>query len=262
MPFFSPRLLALLLATVLAGQNGFGEPVPVRQPQGSVRGFLEIRTLNGERIATGDYAQSVHGDRVTDHVTFHFKDGSIDDETSTFSQRNYFRLISDHHIQHGPSFPDPIDVFIDAITGQITSRASDGTTTQDHLDLPADVCNGIQPNLVTNLLPSTSEIKLSFVAPTAKPRLVRISIKPAGEVSFKIGATTRKATDYVLHIELGGITGIIAPIIGKQPADSHMWVVGGKVPAFIREEGQLYEGGPIWSIQQISPVFSRHSAGL
>jgi hypothetical protein len=33
-----------------------------------------------------------------------------------------------------------------------------------------------------NLLPSTPETKLSFVAPTAKPRLISVSIKPRGEV--------------------------------------------------------------------------------
>jgi hypothetical protein len=26
-------------------------------------------------------------------------------------------------------------------------------------------------------------------------------------------------------------------------------------PAFIREEGQLYQGGPLWRIQQISAAF-------
>lgn len=31
--------------------------------------------------------------------------------------------------------------------------------------------------------------------------------------------TMRKAVDYALHVELGGLAGIIAPVIGKQPAD-------------------------------------------
>jgi hypothetical protein len=30
----------------------------------------------------------------------------------------------------------------------------------------------------------------------------------------------------------------------------------GRMPAFIREEGQFYEGGPVWRVEQISPVFS------
>ena len=36
--------------------------------------------------------------------------GSVDDETATFSQEHDFRLIiSDHHIQKGPSFPHPTE---------------------------------------------------------------------------------------------------------------------------------------------------------
>ena len=75
-------------------------------------------------------------------------------------------------------------------------------------------------------------------------------------VPFSIGGSRRKAIDYVLHVELGGLTGVIAPLVGKEPADYHIWILGGAHPAFIREEGQLYEGGPIWRIEQISPTFS------
>jgi hypothetical protein len=244
---------AVLCIAITAAVHG--ELIPVRHPQGSAHGFLALKTLDGITIATGDVTQVTHGDRVTSQVTFHFRDGSLDDDITVFSQRRVFRLISDHHIQRGPSFPRPADIFINAVTGQITSRTKDGKITQDHLDLPSDVSNGLPPNLLLNLLSSTPETRLSFVAPTAKPRLMSISIKPSGEVRFSIGGSSRKAIDYVLHVELGGLAGVIAPMIGKQPADYHIWILGGTAPAFIREEGQLYEGGPIWRIEQISPTF-------
>ena len=253
------RSIAIFFSAILAfaiTASLDGEPIPVRHPQGSAHGFLALKTMQGNAIATGDVTQIIHGDRVTSRVTFHFRDGSLDDEITVFSQRRVFRLISDHHVQRGPSFPKPINVFIDAVTGQITSHAQDGKVTQGHLNLPSDVANGLPPNLLLNLLSSTPETKLSFVAPTAKPRLISVSIKPAGEVPFSVGGTPRKAIDYVLHVELGGLTGVIAPIIGKQPADYHIWILEGTAPAFIREEGQLYEGGPIWRIEQISPTFS------
>ncbi len=244
-----------LLAALLLIMNLCADPVPVRHPQGSAHGFVALKTLEGVRIAIGDMTQIVHGDRVTSRLIFRFRDGSVDDDTTVFSQRGVFRLISNHHIQRGPSFPKPVDVLIDVFTGQIISRTKDGKLTQTHLDLPPDISNGLPPNLLMNLLPSTPETKLSFVAPTEKPRLIHISIKPAGSVPFTIGAIKRKAIDYVLHVELGGITGVVAPLIGKQPADYHIWILGGVSPAFIREEGALYEGGPIWRIEQISPAF-------
>jgi hypothetical protein len=250
---FCPILLA---ASLLRG-NLIADPVPVRHPQGSSHGFLALKTVDGTRIATGDATQIVHGDRVTSRVIFRFRDGSIDNDVTVFSQRGVFRLISDHHIQRGPSFPKLMDVLINASTGQITSRTEDGKVRHDHLDLPADVSNGLPPNLLMNVLPSTPETRLSFVAPTEKPRLIHVSIKPAGEVPFTIGGTKRKAVDFLLHVELGGMTGIIAPMIGKQPPDYHIWILPGTAPAFIREEGPLYEGGPIWRIEQISPRFPR-----
>jgi hypothetical protein len=252
---FAGHILGRIVAILALAASLYAEPIPVRHPQGSAHGFLVLKTIEGVPIATGDVTQTIHGDRVTSRVTFHFRDGSLDDETTIFSQRRFFRLISDHHIQHGPSFPKPIDIYIDAVTGKITSHSEEGKTTQDHLDLPFDVSNGLPPNLLLNFLSSTPETKLSFVAPTAKPRLISVSVKPAGLAPFRVGGAWRKAVDYVLHVELGGLTGVIAPIIGKQPADYHIWILEGAAPAFIREEGQLYEGGPIWRIEQTSPSF-------
>jgi hypothetical protein len=259
MPTRRARPMSVIFCAVLASAitaTLHGEPIPVRHPQGSAHGFLALKTTDGIPIAIGDVTQIIHGDRVTSHVTFHFRDGSLDDEVTVFSQRRVFRLISDHHIQHGPSFPKPIDVLINAVDGKITSRTEDGTVREDHLDLPPDVSNGLPSKLLLNILPSSPETKLSFVAPTAKPGLISVSIKPAGEVPFSVGSTSRKAIDYVLHVELAGLAGVIAPIIGKQPADYHIWILEGTAPAFIREEGQLYERGPIWRIEQISPTFS------
>lgn len=250
----------LTLALVAASFNIFdlhGEPIPVRYPQGSEHGFVALRTLEGALLATGDVTQAVHGSRVTSRLTLHFRDGSLDDETTVFTQRGVFRLISDHHIQGGPSFPEPIDVLIDAVTGQVTSHTKDGTIRRDHLDLPPDTSNGLPPNLLMNILPSTPETKLAFVAPTAKPRLIHVSIKPAGKTRFTVGSTAREAIDFVLHVEIGGVKGVIAPLVGKQPPDYHIWILGGAFPAFIREEGPLYEGGPIWRIEPLSPTFPK-----
>lgn len=123
--------MSLLPAKQLAA-----DPVPVRRSQGTFHGFLVLKTLEGSTLAIGDLVQVAHGDRVTSRLTFHFRDGSLDDESTVFSQRKVFQLIQDHHIQRGPSFPKPLDMLVDAATGQITSRDKDGKTTQNHLDLP------------------------------------------------------------------------------------------------------------------------------
>jgi hypothetical protein len=81
------------------------EPVPVRHREGTAHGFLLVRTLEGTAIAPGDLVQVPHGDQITSRLAFNFEDGSIDDETTVYSQRVVFRLISDHHVQKGPLIP-------------------------------------------------------------------------------------------------------------------------------------------------------------
>ncbi len=51
------------------------------------------------------------------------------------------------------------------------------------------------------------------------------------------------------------ITGIVAPMIGKQPPDAHVWVAENGVPRIVRVDTALYVGGPVWSIQLASPVW-------
>jgi len=52
-----------------------------------------------------------------------------------------------------------------------------------------------------------------------------------------------------------GVAGVVAPIVRKQPPDIHVWILGGEAPAFVKSEGPLYLGGPIWRIELVSPVW-------
>jgi hypothetical protein len=257
-------LIALLsCATFVSAHLAVADTIPVRHTQGTVHGFLVIRTEQGKIIATGDSIQTVHGDRITSRLVFHFRDGSVDDETAVFTQQKDIRLISDHHIQKGPAFPKPMDVLVEA-TGDITVKTTDKDGTEkvikDHLDLPPDTANGILSIYLQNLPNNSPEKKVAYVAATPKPRLVTLDIVPSGEATFRIGGVRRKATDFRVKVELGGAAGVIAPIIGKQPKDIHVWVLQGEAPVFIREIGQLYEGGPVWRIEQTSAQFAPAAA--
>ena len=58
----------------------------------------------------------------------------------------------------------------------------------------------------------------------------------------------RKAIHYINHVDIGGVKGTVGKALGKQPPDTHVWIVGGKSPSFVKFEGTLFEGGPIWDI--------------
>jgi hypothetical protein len=236
------------------------EQAPVRHKEGLVHGFLVLRTLQGETLANGDLIQNVRGDRVTSRLVFRFKDGSIHDETAVFSQRGYFRLITDHLIQKGPAFEHPIELTVNAVSGQVTVRYTENGKEQsetEHLNLPADVANGLMLVLLKNV---RAEIKVAFVAPTPKPRLVTLAVTPRGEEPFATGSVARKAMHYVVKVEIGGLTGVFAELLGRKPADTHVWILQGEAPAFVKLEGPLAIGGPIWRIELMNATWPSHSA--
>lgn len=95
-PRLWPALAALLL--LLSGTLR-GDPVAVRFSEGLVHGFLVLLGPEGNVLAEGALLQFARGDLVTNRLTFHFRDGSLHDETTVFSQKKVFRLISDHLLQ-------------------------------------------------------------------------------------------------------------------------------------------------------------------
>jgi len=232
------------------------ETVAVRHTEGIVHGFLALRTLEGTTIADGDLLQFANANRVTTRLVFHFRDGSLHDETAVYSQRGAFRLLSDHLVQKGPSFPQPIDMMMageGTVTVRYTNDRGEPQVDTEHLKLPADVANGLIPTLLKNVRPDASPTSLSFVALTPKPRLVKLAVTAAGKEPFSTGGAGRTATHYVLKVQIGGVSGLLAPLLGKQPPDSHVWILGGEAPAFVKAEQQLYFGGPIWRIELVSP---------
>jgi hypothetical protein len=66
---------------------------------------------------------------------------------------------------------------------------------------------------------------------------------------------------YDVNVGIGGVTGWIAKLMGKLPPTIHVWIVGGEAPAFVRSEGPLYMGGPVWRIELASPQWSKPEAG-
>jgi hypothetical protein len=241
------RFVALL---ALVSVPLYADPVPVQQQQGAAQGFLVVRDTNGAQIGTGNLQQAVHGGRLTSRVVYRFNDGSVDDETTIFTQARVFRVVSDHHIQRGPLFEKPSDVAFDAASGIVTTRDPKSPETKEHeKDIPADVANGITGTILLNLKPHMQPLTLSMIAPTSKGRLITITITSEGEGDFTISGVARKAAIYRIHPKLGGVTGAIAPVIGKDPKDAMVWVIQGSAPALVREICQLSVGGPALSIE-------------
>src|SRR5213596_4028569 len=197
-------LISILLACVAMLQPNalFAEMIPVRHTEGLIHGFLLVLTLEGKALADGQMTQDARGDRVTNHLIFRFKDGSIYEDTTIFSQRGTFRLVSDHLIRRGPTFKQPTDTSIDASTGDVKVRYAEPKGKEkviaQRMELPPDVSNGLLLTLMKDIKPGVPRTTLSLVATTPKPRLVKLAILAHGEEPFTIGSFHHNAMHYVV----------------------------------------------------------------
>jgi len=241
-------LVVLAFAVAFAPPAHAGS-IPVRFIEGVAHGFPVIRSVKGERLATGEMTQVARGDVVETRLVFRFKDGSLYDETVVFSQRGAFVLNAYRLVQRGPSFPESIDASIDRATGQysVRYRADDESAEEavtGRLTLPDDVYSGMLGMLLKNLAAGESAT-VQILVFTPQPRLVKILLAPSAEDQVLIGEQAIPATRYLIKPQLG----LLASLMVVDLAPMQCWIVSGAAPAFIKFEGPLYFMGPIWRIE-------------
>ena len=121
--------------------------------------------------------------------------------------------------------------------------------------VPEDISNGLILTLVKNIPASAEETVVSMLVATPDPQLVKLKIHAAGEETFSAAGRQHKATLYTVKVDIGGIKGVLAKLLGKQPPDSHVWVAQGDSPGFVKAERPFYAGAPLWKIELASPIF-------
>ena len=244
--------VCLVVAVLTLAPCGAGaEPVPVRFPEGISNGFLVLRARNGDVIAHGELLQAPHGEGIQSQLTFRFKDGSFYEETVTFSQNKVFRLLTYKLVQRGPAFPEPSEVWMDRASGRYRARV--GTDDAEGiLELPEDLHNGMTGTLLRNL-PAGGSASGHMYTFTPKARLMRTVMRPEGEERYFVGDTARTAVRHIVSMDLIGLTGLVAAVLGKDPPDVRVWMSTGAAPSFLKFEGALFLKGPRWRIELAAP---------
>ena len=117
--FLARQLVLPLLAAALLQENLQGEPVAVRHPQGSAYGFVALKTLEGNHLAIGDMTQVFTA--IASLLASSFISATAQFMTTPRSFPNVAPSGSSATTTSNaaPSFPKPIDILIDALTGQI-----------------------------------------------------------------------------------------------------------------------------------------------
>jgi len=256
----SRHLVAVLLSITLAAA-AHAERIAVTHIQLPGHGAMVVHSATGEIVAHADFSEEVQGDEVTMRLSYHFVDGSIDDETTTYRQQGTLQFIRNHHIQKGPFFSKPFDFSVEAATGIATSRTADKNgrihIESQHIDLPDDLANGFIGTLLLNVRQNTKPFRVGMMAPFGGGRLIRILISPEGERPFQFTGQTLKAKVFRIHPELGGMLGMLAALIGLQPKDVMVWTLEGEEPAVVRVVGQLGGYGPVLSAELEGTSFEK-----
>jgi hypothetical protein len=237
----------LSLAVCLAS----ADPVAVRYPESLAQGVLVVRAPNGNVIANGELIQAPLRENMQSQLIIRFKDGSLYDETVIFSQHKVFRVLTYKLVQKGPSFPDAMEVWIDRASGRYRARVGDDTA-GGTLDLPEDLYNGMAGTLLRNL-PAGTAATGHMYAFTPKARLMRTALRPEGEDRYFAGETAHTAVRYIETMDLVGVTGLVATVLGKDPPDVRFWISTGPAPSFLKFEGPMFVKGPRWRIELAAP---------
>lgn len=251
------RIIVVLLAASITPNYVAAEEIPVHHIEGTSLGFLTLRDESGAPIAYGDLQQVVTKNYVMDDLKLKFNDGSFYEEITKFTQHRVFHIISDHLVQRGPSFKQQVDSLIDTASGNVTMSSIDEHGKQKketkHLDLPPDLANGLLTTLAKNLDPSAPSTTVSMVAGSPSPQVVKLKYSPQPEAIFHVGPVPYKAQHYRVKIEITGVKGKVAPLIGKEPKDIDIWLAKSESPTFLKFRGQMYEDGPIWEMELAAP---------
>ena len=139
------RLLVLFAVAQFAACHLCADAIPANEKPGTMHGFLVLRSAEDKIIATGTEIDTVEGNRIRSRTSFHFRDGSIDDEVSVFTQERVFKLVCDHHTQKGPSFPEPMDQSVNVPAKMVSWREIKHGKAEhhtEHMDMPPDLANG------------------------------------------------------------------------------------------------------------------------
>ena len=242
----------LAMVAVWSAGRASAEPIAVRFVENPNYALLALSSTSGAILADGELAQTAAGrGALRSRLTFRFKDGSLSDETIVFSQNKVFRLLSHHLIQRGRAFGHEIDAAFDRASGGYRVRyrekaGADEERLEGSVEMPADLYNGLASTLIRNLAGERGEGRM--LAFTPKPRLLRVEYVPGDQESFRVGGASRTARRYVMKVEVPGIAGALATVIGKDPPDVTYWIAQ-PIPAFLKFEGSMFLNGPVWRIE-------------
>ena len=131
--------------------------------------------------------------------------------------------------------------FIARTVGKTIVRIASSTSRSDRTGAGETAPMHSHPERVTVAIRGA---KLRMTDANGKTETVEVKTGEATHLDAQTHTVTNIGTTTFEEVS----TEFVTPM-GKQPPDTHVWVLGGEAPAFVKLESSLYVGGPIWRIQ-------------
>ena len=200
--------------------------IEIVYPEGVSEGFVTLKSKDGKKLANGELSQLTTGaDRLASRLTFRFTDGSLYDETVTFSQKKHLAMLSYQLNQRGPAFPEPLTISLNGETGQYQVRRHEQAKTEQtisgRIDLPADIYNGMTITALKNLRGKTGA-SIHMVVFNPEPKIYEIDLQLVEhEETRNTNQMEVKATAayYLLTPKLRWFMSALASLVRKRSLD-------------------------------------------
>jgi len=243
----------LVSALLCASVPAWG--IPLRWPEGTLRGFPVVRDASGQQIADGTLTQWIEDGNLHVSATYEFKDGRVVEEQTVLSQHPELAQLRWSWEERKGSEVER-SYSIDFTTGHAVVHKRGEDVREDHLDDAKNLGHAFAGvgfmYAVKNLtaeLDKGGEVELTAVAFTPKPRTVKVSIRRDQESSLTMGGRKLPAERFVVHPEIP--LAFIAKLFVKAP-DQYLWFYKPSPPAFLRADIPLAEpSDPIIRIELI-----------
>ena len=86
---------------------------------------------------------------------------------------------------------------------------------------------------------------------------MKLEITPDGTERLAIGGRRRKVARWRIRIDLGGLAEVLAPILGKKPPESRLWILYGEAPTFLASDTPLAAATPPLRMEVVGPFWPR-----
>lgn len=235
------RITAVL--ALLLGASAFAvTDVPVKWPEGTVRGFpVMVDPHTQHVVASGVHSQWVSGHTLHVVTTFRFPDGRQIRETAVLLQGKQLRQLRWRY-EDSTRGTVTRQYDLDFKAGQANALLVDenGKRKEWHakLKIPRDAFAGegfvfAIRNLHGQLARGTP-VELTAVAFTPQPRMVKVKVSGGGSELVDVAGRKLEADKIVIHPEIPAVFRLFV-----HPPDNLLWFAHSPPPALLRARGPM-----------------------